>query len=127
MSVGRALGTIAVVSDGGITRDRPKLTGVQPGTPEFDLMLATLVFDLCRKMAYIHEAARPFALQADPEITHRVMQEFRDADAFGQDYAQLAPFAHELMLRAIRRSLDDHIALMEMVERWGAPSTSEGT
>jgi hypothetical protein len=93
----------------------------EPGTRAFDLMLATLVFDLVRKSVYLHRALRAYLLHADPELTARCMDEARQIDdaAEDQDYEALAVLTHDLMIQALRDTpADDHKTIGEIVERW---------
>jgi hypothetical protein len=125
MSMERALGTLSLVSDIIPTGGQDKLHHSQPGTAGFDLMLATLLFDVARRMIYIHEATRPYALHADPEIAARYHAEVLELRALGQDYAALAERTHELLLDTIRRNIDDNVALLEMVQRFNRRATGE--
>lgn len=121
MSVERTLGTMAILFDIIPTFTRPKLEEVEAGTPAFDYMLATLVFDLVRKQAYLHEALREYALHADPEVAGRFLREVEELEAYDQDYEALAPRTEELMLDAIEDTKDDHLALAKMLVRWHTP------
>lgn len=127
MTCERALGTMAMLWDIIPTLDRPKLARVAAGTPEFDYMLATLVFDLVKKNAMLHKALREFALHADPEAARQYLDDIRRCDELGQDYEALARETEEQMLRTISESMDDHRTLAEMVERWNTPESGAET
>ncbi len=122
-----ALGNLAVLFDLIPTIFRPKLSAVEPGTPEFDLMLAAILFDIVKKRALAHRALRKYMLHADPELTREILADMREtADAEeAQDYATLAEITHEQMLRVLREVADDHRELAEMVERWSAGPEKE--
>ena len=119
----KALGNLAMLWDIIPTRHRPKLGAVEAGTPEFDYMLATLVFDLIKKNALAVKALRSYLLHADPELTRIVLHDVRALEPLGQDYEALAHATHERMLEAVAEVTDDHLQLGEMVLRWHGGET----
>jgi hypothetical protein len=118
--------SLAVVYDITPTGARPKLAEVEAGTPEFDYMLATLVFDLVKKQALAHKVLRKFVLHADPEITRRVLADHDAYEPMGQDYKRLAEATEERMLAAIDEVLEDHVDLARVVVRWADETTDGG-
>lgn len=131
-TLNEALGNLALLFDITPTRGRSKLNPVEPGTPEFDQMLATIVFDLVKKRALAHRYLRQYMLHADPELTRRVLEEVRELEAAegdgeDPDYGALMVVAHDQMIRALREVVEDHRALAETVERWdgGEPSANK--
>lgn len=115
-----ALGNMAVLFDLIPTLFRSKLGAVEPGTPEFDLMLAALLFDIVKKRALAHRALRKYMLHADPELTRQILADMRETAHAeeAQDYSALAETTHEQMLRVLREVAGDHRELAEIVERW---------
>lgn len=124
-SVETALGNLAFIIDIIPTRGRPKLGTVEPGTPEFDYMLATLVFDMAKKNAWMHKALRKFALHADPDVAREVLADVRAMEEHGQDYEALAHATERRMLEAINEVVDDHVRLGEVVVRWDEGTSPE--
>jgi hypothetical protein len=55
---------------------------LQPGTAEFDWMLATYCFDLARKLEYICKATLDYAPQADRQLARQV---FTDNEAINEN------------------------------------------
>jgi len=117
-SCARGLGNMAMIFDIIPTLYRPKLARVEAGTPEFDYMLATLVFDLVKKNAMLHMALREYTLHADPGLTRQYLDDVRALEPLGQDYQALAHETESQMLRSVEACVADHRALAEMVERW---------
>ncbi|MEQ8330008.1 MAG: hypothetical protein RH859_06015 [Longimicrobiales bacterium] len=126
-TVSQALGNLAMIFDIIPTRNRPKLSEVQAGTPEFDYMLASIVFDMAKKNALAHMALRRFILHADPELTRRILHDMDALEALGQDYGALAEATEASMLEAVGESYEDHLRLGRMVVRWadGAPDSMD--
>jgi hypothetical protein len=114
----KTLGNLAMIWDIMPTRLRPKLGVVEAGTPEFDYMLAAIVFDLVKKNALAVKLLRSYLLHADPEITRSVLEDVRALEPLEQDYEALAHATHERMLAVVAEVLDDHIQLGDMVLRW---------
>ena len=117
----RALGDLAMIFDIIPTVHRPKMAPdgpVDPGTPEFDLMLATIVFDLAKKQALAHKALRSYLLHADPELTERIIRDVRELEPYDQDYATLARLTEAKMLEAVEEVAEDHIELAMILARW---------
>lgn len=129
------LGDLAMIFDIIPTFERSKLEAVEPGTPEFDYMLATLVFDLVKKNALAHKVLRGFLLHADPEVTRVVLKDIRDLEDMGQDYEALARATEKRMLEVVGEIAHDHVQIAEILTRWhgddgestiGEPSGSAG-
>ncbi|MDP2956172.1 MAG: hypothetical protein Q8N53_07110 [Longimicrobiales bacterium] len=120
----RALGNMAMLFDIIPTIHRPKLERVEAGTPAFDYMLATLVFDLAKKNAMLHKALREYSLHADPALTRQYLDDVRALEPLGQDYEALAHATERQMLRSVAECVADHRALGEMLERWNSEDSS---
>ena len=123
----RALGNMAMLFDIIPTIARPKLARVQAGTPEFDYMLATLIFDLAKKNAMLHKALREYSLHADPALTRQYLDDVRALQGLEQDYEALARATETQLLRSVAECAADHRTLGEMLERWNPedPGTAE--
>lgn len=121
------LGNLALLFDLIPTFFRSKLNAVEPGTAEFDLMLATILFDVVKKRALAHRVLRRYMLHADPDLTREILSDLREmAEAEeAQDYAALAETTHDQMLRVLHDVVHDHRELAEMVERWSAGPEGE--
>jgi hypothetical protein len=114
-AVSAALGSISLAADRPVRRNLEKLAGLQPGTAEFDWMLATYCFDLARKLEYICKATLDYAPQADRQLARQV---FTDNEAINENglsweararraeqilrnlYEEIGP-RHEEILRAL--------------------------
>lgn len=124
----RLLGTLALLFDLRPTRGRPILPDVEPGTPEFDCMLAALLFDVIKKRALTHRVLRKYMLHADPALTREILSDLRELDDAedARDYEALMWGLHDQMNRAVSEVSEDHVLLAEIVERWsqGGPPDS---
>lgn len=121
-SIESHFGTLALLYDIIPTREREKTNPVEPGTPEFDMMLATLLFDVIKKRVLAHKYLSRYMLHADPEVTRRVLADMRElevaeGDTEEPDYATLMPIAHRKMIEALQEVVEDHRHLAELVER----------
>ena len=115
MCVERDLANMAIIFNRIPTTHRPKLSRVHmdevPAGPIRDslFMLATMVFDLTRKMRYIFEATKGYAALADASVARRLRADqdrLRDAEA-RQDYEALARELEQIITEGY-----------EDVERW---------
>lgn len=125
-SVHCVLGDLGMIFDITPTWARSKLGTVEPGTPEFDYMLATLVFDLVKKNALAHKVLRGFLLHADPEVTRVVLKDIRDQQDMGQDYEALARATEKRMLEVVGEVADDHVQIAELLTRWHGDHDDHG-
>jgi hypothetical protein len=86
-------------------------------------MLATLVFDLMRKMRYLFEVTKRYGTLADPQVARRLRNdEERLADAESrQDYQLLAEELERILTEGYADVEQWHRDVLDLVLRVNAP------
>lgn len=109
----RALGTIHFATDCIPAQRRSKIAELDAATTEGKVeILAALVFDLYRKLEYVHAATRPFADDADRELTRQVASDWKRAfDHCGEDidWAALRSLYHDRMMALYSLPCENHM------------------
>jgi hypothetical protein len=94
----RALGNICILADTWPKRKTKKLRDLDPKSPEAFYMLATICFDLARKMEYLSEVTFGFGENADRKVARDMYNDYERINKEGLSWEERANIVEGIVL-----------------------------